>query len=65
MLPDQPPIDGTASPPAARIELIRVLSDPVSERLPSHFGLQVPSLRMNARVNDLMPVCCITVAGLG
>src|SRR5262249_23086112 len=63
LLRDQPPIDGMASPPAARIWLTRVMSAPVSDRLPSHAGLQLPLDRTNARVNDLMPVCCITVTG--
>src|SRR5438445_181608 len=66
LLPDQPPTDTVTSPPFARIRLIWVWSlPPVSGRLPSQAGLQVPSDRMNASVNHLMPVAFITDTGSG
>src|SRR5438876_11497584 len=65
LLPLQPPKETTMSPPAERIELIFDWSSPpVSGRLPSHIGLQVPSESMNARVNQVIPVWLITVVGL-
>src|SRR5262245_37605474 len=64
LLPDQPPNDGMTSPPAARMLLIAVWSEPpVSARSPSHFGLQPPSDRMKASVNHLLPAAFITSAG--
>src|SRR5215475_14180995 len=64
LLPLYPPKDTTTSPPAERIALICVWSlPPVSARSPSHFGLQVPSESMNARVKYLMPVADITLVG--
>ena len=66
MLPDQPPIDGSASPPAERIaEMVLASTPPVSGRLPSHAGAQEPLERMNAIVNHLMPVADMTVPGAG
>ena len=66
LLPLQPPIDGTMSPPAARICEIAVASAlPCSGLLPSQAGLQPPDDRMKAIVNHLMPVAFMTVAGLG
>src|SRR5215217_4769142 len=63
-LPAQPPNDTTTSPPPARIFPMAVASTPlVSERSPSHFGLQPPSERMNATVNQRIPVLAITSAG--
>src|SRR5690242_5315774 len=65
-LPDAPPEDTTTSPPAARMLLMVVWSTPpVSGRLPSHCGLQVPLDSMNAIVNHLTPVADITVRGSG
>src|SRR5215475_5322800 len=62
LLPLYPPKDTTTSPPAPRIALICVWSlPPVSARSPSHFGLQVPSDSMNARVKNLIPVADITL----
>lgn len=54
-----------ASPPAARIWLTRVRSAPVSDRVPSHSGVQDPLARTKASVNDLIPVWVITVTGWG
>src|SRR3954453_22915584 len=54
------------SPPADLIASILDWSvPPVSGREPSHFGLQPPSERMNARVNHLTPVAGITEGGCG
>ena len=63
-MPDQPPNEGTTSPPFERMVLIIVLSDPVSDRLPSHFGLQDPSERTKASVNAFTPVASIAAVGL-
>src|SRR6266542_393028 len=64
LVPLQPPKETITSPPAPRIALIFDWSmPPVSGRLPSQRGLQVPSDSMNARVNHLIPVEDITVVG--
>src|SRR5258706_16064995 len=56
----------TTSPPAARMLLMLVWSwPPVSGRPPSHIGLQVPLVSMNAIVNHLTPVADMTVRGSG
>src|SRR2546430_1699926 len=66
LLPAQPPIDGSTSPPAERIaEMVLPSTPPVSGRWPSQAGAQLPLERMNAIVNHLMPVADITVCGLG
>ena len=66
LLPLQPPTETTTSPPAARMDLIALSSEPpVSAREPSHFGLQPPSDRMKASVNHLTPVAAMTSVGLG
>src|SRR5882757_10402340 len=66
LLPLQPPIEGTMSPPAARTELMTDWSlPPVSAREPSQAGLQPPDERMNAIVNHLIPVEFITVLTAG
>src|ERR1044072_1587851 len=66
LLPLQPPIDGTMSPPADRIELMTDWSlPPGSGLLPSQAGLQPPEERMKAIVYHLIPVALITEVALG
>src|ERR671917_196363 len=66
LLPLQPPIDGTTSPPAARIAaMVLACAPPVSPLDPSQAGLQPPLASTNAMVNDLMPVAPMTVDGAG
>src|SRR6266540_104858 len=64
LVPAHPPKDTTTSPPLARILLMLAWSTPpVRPRRPSHFGLHPPSERMNASVNQRIPVLAITVVG--
>src|SRR5687768_13759920 len=66
LLPLQPPIDGTTSPPAARIAaMVLACAPPVRPLLPSQAGLQPPLDSTNAMVKALMPVAFMTVAGAG
>src|SRR5687768_12832324 len=66
LLPLQPPIDGTTSPPADRIAaMVSACAPPVRLLAPSQAGLQPLEASTKAIVKALMPVAFMTVAGAG